>query len=173
MNSEIVSWAFFLGPLVLAVLVVMFLGRLRSRKENRVDLSKYALKESVMSLAEVRFYKVLSEVVGTKYEIMVKPRLVDMFAVTSGNGFQAAWNRISQKHADFLLCDPITFEPLLSIELDDRSHQSKNRAARDEFVDSLYANSGLKVMHVPAARAYRAEDLRDEIIAAFRENGGK
>jgi hypothetical protein len=172
MKSEIYSWAIFIGPVVLAALFVIMLGRLRSRKESRVDLSKYSLKDSVLSLAELRFYKVLSEVVGTKYQILVNPRLEDLFGVANGKGFEAAQNRLAGKQLDYLFCDPVTFEPVLGIDLVEQAPQSRNGTARDKFEDSLYTNTGLKILHVQAARAYKAEDLRDKIIAVFRENGG-
>jgi hypothetical protein len=173
MKSEILGWATFLGPLILAVVVVMLLGRLRGKKETRVDMSKYVLRESVLSIAETRFYQVLTEVVGTKFLILVKPRLLDLFEIGSGEGYQAAKNRISQKHVDFLLCDPITIEPILGVELDDKSHQQSDRKERDEFINNLFTHTGLKVLHIPTARSYPAEDLRDSIIAALRENGAK
>ena len=173
MDKDILAWMTFAGPLVLAVVMIMVLARLRGRKESRVNLSKYSLRESVLTMAETRFFSVLGEVVGTKYSILIKPRMLDIFEISSGDGYQAAMNRISQKHIDFLLCEPITFEPILAIELDDLSHLRKDRQERDEFVDSLFDYTGLKVLHIPASKNSEAEDLRDKIIVVLRSNGGK
>ncbi len=65
-----------------------------------------------------------------------------------------------------------SLQPVLGIELDDSSHDRKDRKERDEFVDSLFAHAGLGILHVPTARAYQAVDLADRIKAVLRSNGG-
>ena len=63
-------------------------------------------------------------------------------------------NQITQKHVDFLLCDPGSMRPLLGVELDDASHERPNRQDRDIFVDKVFAAAGLPLLRVPVQAAY-------------------
>ena len=51
------------------------------------------------------------------------------------------------KHVDFVLCN----EKLVAkwvIELDDASHQQKNRINRDSFVDEVLKSTGYIILHM-------------------------
>lgn len=64
-----------------------------------------------------------------------------------GDQWTAAFNKIKAKHVDFVLCDSIQIQPLLAIELDDRSHQRKDRQDRDIFVDKAFRSAGVPIVH--------------------------
>jgi hypothetical protein len=54
-------------------------------------------------------------------------------------------------------------QPLLGIELDDASHQRKDRQERDAFVDQVFAAAGLPLLHIKAARGYQPNELTAQI----------
>lgn len=68
---------------------------------------------------------------------------------------------------DFMLCETATMKPRLVIELDDRSHQKKDRQARDELVDGALEGAGLPILHVRAAKGYVPQDLFAQIHQAI------
>ena len=116
-----------------------------------------------LSAAESRFFHVLKLAVNEEVVICPKVRLMDIFDVGGPKEGQTRHrNRISQKHVDFLLCDP-TMVPICAVELDDSSHRSRRRQDRDRFVDEVFRHCGLKLVHVRAARAYDATKLREAI----------
>jgi hypothetical protein len=47
------------------------------------------------------------------------------------------------------------------MELDDKSHQRKDRQERDIFVDGVFRAAGLPLVHVPVRRAYNIDDILD------------
>ncbi len=97
----------------------------------------YRLRDDFLSLADF-FYKVLSTVVGSRFAIQFKVRLVDIFFVPRPNENYAYFNKISRRHVDFLICYSSSMKPLLGVELDDTSHRKSDRQMRDEFLDDVF-----------------------------------
>ncbi len=88
----------------------------------------YRLRDDFLSPAEFSFYKVFSSIYGTRLTVQSKVRLADVFFVSRPNENYNYFNRIAQKHLDFLICDSVTMKPLLGVELDDASHQAGRSA---------------------------------------------
>ena len=47
----------------------------------------------------------------------------------------------------------------MGIELDDKSHQQKDRRARDEFVEKVYGAAGLPLVRFPVRHTYAPAEL--------------
>lgn len=120
----------------------------------------------LLTPAEQSFLAVLKPIVRTTCAISTKVRLADLFQVRQGRGQQSAFNRISRKHVDFVLTDPATSRILCAIELDDSSHNRPDRIARDQFVDELFANSQMPLIHIPFEWKYNPDALREKLIQA-------
>ncbi len=93
---------------------------------------------------------------GDKYVVLSKVRLWDIFSVVQNQSQSTKAvlrNKIQSKHVDFLLCDRKTSFPLVAIELDGESHRNYWRRKRDEFVDKVYKNANLPIIHIPTAHA--------------------
>ncbi len=138
----------------LAFFLQLFAGN--KKEESKLP---YRLKDNFLSPAELSFYHVLVSVLQGKLVVLAKVRLVDIFYVTQKQQNFSYFNRISQRHVDFLLCRPKTMVPVLAIELDDASHKRPDRQKRDAFVDAVFAAVGLPLWHVPARRAYDAQEF--------------
>ncbi|MBK8030706.1 MAG: DUF2726 domain-containing protein [Chloroflexi bacterium] len=122
----------------------------------------YHLRDHFLSAAELSFHGVLRVAIDDRAVILNKVRLSDVFYVKRGDDaskYRIYTNKIDRKHVDFLLCDPRTMQPLLGIELDDKSHQREDRQTRDAFVDGVFAAADLPLIHVPAKRAYVPADV--------------
>jgi hypothetical protein len=118
----------------------------------------------LLSAAELNFYRVLVTAVQDRFVIMSKVRLIDVFEVRKGIPKYQTWaNKVMKKHVDFLLCHPQTMVPQVLIELDDKSHQRKDRQARDEIVDRVAAAVKLLILHVEAKRGYSMQELREMV----------
>lgn len=123
----------------------------------------YRVREAVLSPAERSFYHVLIQTIHNRATVCLKVRLADVLFVARPYENRAAQNRINQKHIDFLLCDPVTFHPLLGIELDDASHARLDRQERDAFVDQAFAAASLPLLHIRAQHAYTPVQLEAAI----------
>lgn len=130
----------------------------------------YSLKTELLSAGEISFYHILKAIAGPSVTICPKVRLTDVFSVQSGKGWQSNWNRISQKHVDFLLCDAATMTLLMAVELDDKSHKRADREARDELVNRVFDDAGLPLLHFPAKGSYRTDDIAAQIVPCLRRN---
>jgi predicted RNA-binding Zn-ribbon protein involved in translation (DUF1610 family) len=121
----------------------------------------YFVRDDFLSPAELSFYLVLKSTVSEWALVCPKVSLGDLFYVKSSDNskFRTYTNKIDRKHVDYLLCDPKTVRPIVGIELDDKSHQRKDRQERDDFVEHVFAAAKLPLVRVPARRAYSVTEL--------------
>ncbi len=123
----------------------------------------YGLRDDFLSPAELSLFRVLRSELPVEWHLVAKVNLVDLFFIRQPHRNQAARNRIDRKHVDFVICDGQTMKPLIGIELDDASHERKDRVERDEFVDQVFQAAGLPILHVKAERGYQPAELIEEI----------
>jgi len=57
---------------------------------------------------------------------------------------------------------------MTSPQLDDKSHQRKDRQERDAFVDEVFKAAGLPLVHIPVQRTYKLEDINTQIGAYLK-----
>lgn len=93
-------------------------------------------------------YKKLREVAEVKgYIICPKVRLLDIIEPRRGEKkYKTLFYKVQAKHVDFVICDQDMSIKAI-IELDDSSHNSKDRIERDQFVDLILKSVGYKVIH--------------------------
>jgi len=128
----------------------------------KADPLPYSATKYFFSAAERSFYEVLRRL-APDHTVFAKVRLADLVYVTKGTGnWQSHLNRINRKHVDFVLCNR-DLAPVVTIELDDSSHDREEREARDEFVDQVLASAGLAIVHIRAKRSYVLDELRAEL----------
>lgn len=68
--------------------------------------------------------------------------------------WSAAFNKVSQEHVDFLLCDRENFGVAAAIELDGSSHWRRDRRDSDEFKDELFQTLGVPLIRFPVRRYF-------------------
>jgi very-short-patch-repair endonuclease len=125
----------------------------------------YGRRDDFLSPAELSLFRVLKNELPVEWYLVAKVNLADLFFVRQPHRNRAARNRIDRKHVDFVLCDALTMAPLLGIELDDASHERKDRVERDEFVDRVFEAAGLPLLHVKAGRGYQPAALMESVRA--------
>lgn len=127
----------------------------------------YGIRDEFLSPTERAFFQVLVQAVQHRAIICMKVRLADVFFVARPHENRAAFNRIAQKHIDFLLCDSATLRPILGIELDDASHNRLDRQERDDFVNQAFAVAHLPLLHIRAQRTYVYEQVAASLAPYF------
>jgi len=143
--------------------ILQFLRGKTQTTTSTSDSLPYRVRDEFLSPAETSFYHVLSSVVGKQVAICPKVRLADIFFVIRPDKNLSHFNRISQRHVDFLLCERGSMRPILCIELDDSSHSRSGRKARDEFVDRAFEAAGLPLLHIVAQRSYDTRELAGKV----------
>lgn len=128
----------------------------------------YKRKDWLLSKAERSFFGVLQQAVGAEFLIFAKIRVGDLLWLPKGTeGRTSHWNRIQSKHVDFVICDRENVRPLVAIELDDSSHGTQKRQARDQFMEEAFQAAGLPLLRVPAKAGYNVSVLQQSIRAAI------
>ena len=80
------------------------------------------------------------------YVVLGKVIVADVLTSEKGlkrSNWQAAFNKISSKHFDFVLCDKQSLNVAAAIEIDGKSHRSKKAQVRGAFLESACQSAGL------------------------------
>ncbi len=128
---------FAIAIIVLVILLAIF----KSLKfESGEEKLPYKLKAQFFNKSEEALFFELKKSLPPEYHIFPKTRIIDFIEPTNSD---YKWrNKIWAKHIDFLVCDQY-LKPVLAIELNGKSHHSKDRIKSDNFKKELFKNINL------------------------------
>ena len=147
--------------IVAAIFVFATLGKLKI--PSPASSVRYSLNGPLFSPAERSFLGVLTQAVPDEHLVLGKVRVADVITPEKGLSrpkWQSAFNRISSKHFDYVVCDRATLKVLSVIELNDRSHKGKKRANRDAFLREACSSAGLRLYEFNAKPSYSVVEVR-------------
>ena len=152
-------WIFLLlgGVIVLKFVLSVLLQTVRPSGKY-----EYVPRETIYTPAELAYLCALRPHIPKTHLIMGKIRLADIVSPNpkyKGKEYISAFNRISAKHVDFVLCERETYRIKGIIELDDSSHRAIIRAARDQIVDDVLTGAGIPILHVKARAKYDDSEI--------------
>lgn len=131
------------------------------------DAAQYSRWASILTKHEQSFYPTLLKAVAGDYQIMAKVRLRDIVRLENDPPERDRHlGRLSCRHIDFLLCEPLTLKPLLVVELDDKSHDKPFAKDNDRYKNELFINAGMPLLRVPDPQI-PPRQLRDKIDEAL------
>lgn len=131
--------------------------------EEKNERLPYRLREPFLNNTEAALFRLLNELMGVRYVVCPKVALSDLFMIVRPNENVHFFNKIFRKHVDFLLCDPKTFTPSFAVEIVKPIAKNGVREA-DKFMDELFADAGVPLVHIPLGETYEPTDL----IALFQ-----
>jgi hypothetical protein len=118
----------------------------------------YRLKEPFLTTTELALFRVLNQMADGRYLICPKVALNDLFYIVRPNENVHFFNKFFRKHVDFLMCDPQTLAPVFGVEI--LRPISKNEAREfDKFMDELFIDAGLPLVHIPSSEKYDLSDI--------------
>ena len=120
--------------------------------------SPYRLRDYFLSTPEIALLRQLQQMIGNRYVICPKVALTDIFTIVRPNENVHFYNKIFRKHVDFLLCDPQTLKPAIAVEVVKPVAKTETRAS-DQFVEELFLQEGIPLVHVPLGERYESSDL--------------
>lgn len=120
--------------------------------------SPYRLREHFLSTPEIALLRQLHQMTGDRYIVCPKVALTDIFTIVRPNENVHFYNKIFRKHVDFLLCDPQTLKPAIAVEVVKPVAKSETRAS-DQFMEELFLQEGIPLVHIPLGERYEASDL--------------
>lgn len=129
----------------------------------------YRRKKELLSRAEFSFFRVLQSVASdNEWVVCPKVNLGDLITPIAGTEKWQTWrNKIDRKHADFVLCDAENMQPVMVVELDDKSHGSAKAQKRDADKDRALGAAGLPIVRIAAAKGYELAAVQDQLMGAF------
>ncbi len=157
---------------IILIVSVLFVIGLVTKKSERKEPYVYSVNSELLSPAERSFFGTLNQVVDESTLVFAKVRVADILRPQKGmsrSNWQRAFNRISSKHFDFVLCSSNTVSVLCVIELNDKSHSSNRRKSRDKFLREACASASLLLIEIPVKRSYVIEEVRRELTQALEK----
>jgi len=146
---------------ILAIAVIILLWFIFILRNRRFP---YVACDTLLTQSELRFYHTLKQAIPSNTAVMMKVRMADLINCDE-TAWQAGWGpRISAKHIDFVLIDPITTKIKLAIELDDSTHRTnQDRIDRDKFVNKAFEVAKVKLLRIETRKNYNRNDLEKMI----------
>lgn len=157
------EWNFILVGLFAFLLLASFFLRGGDGK----TYYRYQKRKALFSPAERSFLGVVDNAVGSEYRVLGKVRIADIIAPAKGmnrKNWQVAFNKISAKHFDYVLCDKATLAVIAVIELDDKSHKQKRSQARDQLIEQACDSANLPLVRFEAKRSYQIDDVKTKLF---------
>jgi len=152
---------------ILVAVVVVVAIKISSGSERRKVLKNnkysYYAKDSIMTRAETEVFKTLYSAVNERYLVFPQVHLSALLDHRiKGQDWRIAFRHINGKSVDFVLCDKLTLRPTYALELDDFTHNQRDRVERDIEVERIF-----KEARLPLIRFKNADATSDEIIQAL------
>lgn len=144
---------------VLGLLVKLLNNKNLNNTDNNI---KYLIKQNPMTETEIKFIKELKKITDINNLIILPQIQLQSIFHTINNKDITSFNKIKSKSIDFAIVDN-NYNYKLFIELDDYTHNRKNRIQRDQFINELFKTYNLKFKRIKVQNNYNIEDLTDII----------
>lgn len=125
---------FWIMTITSVALMVFCMFALFYKPKEKVRLnSRYERKKNMLSRPEYNFLLLLREIAPEKYEVVPQVALINVIDKKTNTSYRNELFRV----CDYCFVDRDTFEPLLLVELNDRSHLRADRQERDAKVAEI------------------------------------
>ena len=158
------------------ILLIILLAIISSLLKSPSGTSKghnYSQSGKLFSAAERSFLGVIDQAVSDKYRVFGKVRVADIITPAKGmnrKNWQIAFNKISAKHFDYVLCSKDKLEVIAVIELDDKSHNSKKAQRRDSLLENACNSAELELIRFKAKSSYQVQAVREQIETSLNKS---
>jgi len=153
--------------IILIIFAVIFAAIFKGSSDNSYS---YKTRGPLFSPAERSFLGIIDSAVSDKYRVFGKVRIADILTPQKDmdrKNWKIAFNKISAKHFDYVLCCKKTLKVIAVIELDDKSHKKKSSQARDQLLNSACEFANLKLVRFPARAKYVINEVKETIESAI------
>jgi len=154
--------------LALVIFALVLLKAVASNSNSKRKVFKnnsysYNAKDLLMSRTEAEFFIKLEHAVNDRYYVFPQVHLSALLDHrVKGQEWKYAFSHINGKSVDYVLCDKATLRPMYAIELDDYTHDRRDRIDRDSEVERIFEEARL-----PLVRFKNKNVSEDDIIQAL------
>ena len=163
---QTIYYLFFIAIVIIIFYYVSKTSKFKINTDKKIEreIWPYIKKNYFFNQSERKFYYMLSDILSDKYLLFSKVRISDLLYLPKyQNNSYSYRNKIQSKHIDFIVCDKQNVKPLLVIELDGNSHLRKDRIKRDKFVDEIFKDASLSILHIKVSDSCNKSYLSDII----------
>ena len=131
----------------LAAIALLLVALARMAGHQRGGGASYRRK-AVLTAWERKALAVPNSQIRPGMHLCPQVRLADVLSIDAGDRSShiRALNKVACKSVDFVVVDVASGNPLLVIELDDKTHRREDRQARDAFVDDVLRKAGIPIL---------------------------
>jgi very-short-patch-repair endonuclease len=155
-----------IGVIIFAAIIVLGIKTSSSSEKRKVfknNVYNYTAKQLLMSKSEAQFFIRLEQSVSERYYVFPQVHLSALLDhKVKGQDWHYSFRHINGKSVDYVLCDRETLRPTYAIELDDITHERKDRRERDAEVQRIFEEA-----HLPLVRFANKDVSEGEIIQAL------
>ena len=163
--------------IVVAFVILLFIDlvtrKLFTNKESaeiKKSTYRYFAKNTIMTERENKFFQQLNEILGNKWFVIPQVHLSALLNhKVKGQNWKAAFRHINGKSVDYVLLSKETMKPICAIELDDSTHNYKNRVERDAEVERIFAEAKLPLARFKNPEKLSHQDIVNTIAAAIKK----
>ena len=147
---------------VLAVLVLAFLKRQGLLAGQSSGTWPFYVKKPLSQPEQVLYHRLIRAL--PEHIVLAQVQVSRVLGVKKGSNFNEWNNRINRLSYDFVVCGKDA-TVIAAIELDDKTHESKTRAATDEKKNKASADAGLRLIRWHVRSLPTEEAIRQELVA--------
>ncbi len=159
MNWQIIA-------IIAALIALLILFKLfTSRGGGKLARHPYQKHAMLFSPDEQAFFRALKEAVGEEYEIFGKIPAGDII-VPKRDGAGKASASLDGRHFDFVLCDKTALAVVCAIQLQDKTHPSR-QAGESDPLPLICENLGLPLVRFHVQADYETGEMRERLQKAM------
>lgn len=139
--------------LFLIIITIFFIKDELKDKTEITELQKYYRKKRYITTQnELNIYRKLLNICK-KYNLILLTQvalyeIIEVNLPKDNKDYIKYFNKIKSKTIDFVIVDEDTTRIRLCIELDDYTHNYKNRIIRDEFINNLFKDLDISILRI-------------------------
>lgn len=151
----------FIEKIIKILKKIFFIKEQEDCQKDFLQRDLYIKKDYLLTPTELKFYKVLKEVTD-EMELMICPQ-VSLYEIVNSKEYKG-FNKIARKTIDFVITEP-NLKIKCCIELDDYTHNRQSRIKRDDFINALFEDVGIKLFHAEVKQYYDKEKIKNAIMS--------
>ena len=147
------------------VIIILILEKIINNPYKKIDeqnnqkTNTYTKKEYLLTANELKFYKLLKQITDKlNLNLFCQVAMYELINTKTYKDF----NKIKSKSIDFVITEK-NCKIKMCIELDDNTHKKDKRIERDNFVNKLFEETGIKLLRIEVKNFYNIQELEEKI----------
>ena len=152
------------GMAVLLFIALLFAAAIKGKQKKEAAADKY-LAKPLLTDNEKQWYIAIKEAVPHAH-VFGQVALNQLVKAANGKQWRSAKNKIDPRSIDFVVLNS-DLAVLLTIEIDDKSHQATKRQADDEKKNVALHSADIPLLRIPATPSLPVEEIKKRIVEAI------